>query len=75
MLVQNGRYIGPGHMDRLLETPIELIEKQLQANVVAPLILNKLLLPQMIERGGGAIINTASTAGLRPRPGLAWRLS
>jgi 3-oxoacyl-[acyl-carrier protein] reductase len=28
--------------------------------------------PAMRRRGGGAIINTASTAGLRPRPGLTW---
>ena len=26
----------------------------------------------MREQGGGCIINTASTAGLRPRPGLTW---
>jgi 3-oxoacyl-[acyl-carrier protein] reductase len=28
--------------------------------------------PHMRERGGGAIINIGSTAGLRPRPGLTW---
>ncbi|MCY4310489.1 MAG: SDR family oxidoreductase, partial [Rhodospirillaceae bacterium] len=28
--------------------------------------------PVMRAQGGGCIINTASTAGLRPRPGLAW---
>lgn len=28
--------------------------------------------PLMEERGGGVIINTASTAGVRPRPGLTW---
>jgi 3-oxoacyl-[acyl-carrier protein] reductase len=28
--------------------------------------------PVLRERGGGVIINTASTAALRPRPGLAW---
>ncbi|MGD9512246.1 MAG: glucose 1-dehydrogenase [Geminicoccaceae bacterium] len=28
--------------------------------------------PVMAEQGGGVIINTASTAGLRPRPGLCW---
>jgi 3-oxoacyl-[acyl-carrier protein] reductase len=26
----------------------------------------------MEERSGGVIINTASTAGVRPRPGLTW---
>lgn len=28
--------------------------------------------PAMRERGGGVFINTASTAGIRPRPGLVW---
>ncbi len=28
--------------------------------------------PEMEKRGGGSIINTASTAGVRPRPGLTW---
>lgn len=28
--------------------------------------------PVLRKRGGGVIINTASTAGVRPRPGLAW---
>ena len=28
--------------------------------------------PHLKERGGGSIINTASSAGLRPRPGLVW---
>ena len=28
--------------------------------------------PAMENRGGGVIINTASTAGVRPRPGLTW---
>lgn len=28
--------------------------------------------PAMEQRGGGVIINTASTAGVRPRPGLTW---
>ncbi len=30
------------------------------------------VVPTMDRQGGGVIINTASTAGLRPRPGLTW---
>ena len=42
VIVHNGRYIGPGHMDRFLDTPIELLEKQIWGNVLAPLTLNRL---------------------------------
>jgi NAD(P)-dependent dehydrogenase (short-subunit alcohol dehydrogenase family) len=64
VLVNNGRYIGPGHMDRFLDTPTELLDAHLQANVMAPLVLARLLLPQMIERGDGLLANVTS--------GVAW---
>ncbi|HTZ10226.1 MAG TPA: SDR family oxidoreductase, partial [Acidimicrobiales bacterium] len=70
VLVNNGRYVGPGHMDQLLDTPVELIERHLEANVVAPVILTKLVLPQMVDRGHGVIVNLASASGATdpPRP-------
>jgi len=70
VLVNNGRYVGPGHMDRLLDTPVELIERQLEANVLAPVILTKLVLPQMLGHGGGVVVNLASSSGATdpPRP-------
>ena len=63
LIVHNGRYIGPGHMDRFLDTPIELLERQLEANVIAPLVLNRLVLPRMIEQGGGIVVNITSASG------------
>ena len=51
-------------MDRLLDTPLELLDRHLDANVMAPLVLSRLLLPQMIERGAGLIANITS--------GVAW---
>ena len=60
VLVNNGRYIGPGHMDLMLETPIDLLEKQVQANVLAIVVLCKLVVPGMIARGGGTILNITS---------------
>src|SRR5512143_667381 len=53
VLVNNGRYIGPGHMDVFEDTPVELIEKMILCNVVAPLHLVKLCLPAMKQQGGG----------------------
>ena len=63
VIVHNARYIGPGHMDRFLDTPIELLEKHLEANVIAPLVLNQYLLPGMVKRGSGTIIDITSASG------------
>jgi NAD(P)-dependent dehydrogenase (short-subunit alcohol dehydrogenase family) len=63
VVVHNGRYIGPGHMDLFLDTPIELLEKQLFANAIAPLILNRLVLPGMVARGSGTVISISSASG------------
>jgi NAD(P)-dependent dehydrogenase (short-subunit alcohol dehydrogenase family) len=70
VLVQNGRYIGPGHMDRFLDTPLELLDRHLEANVLAPLLLAKLFLPGMLERGEGRVLDVTSAAayGDPPRP-------
>ncbi|HET6812250.1 MAG TPA: SDR family oxidoreductase [Acidimicrobiales bacterium] len=71
VLVNNGRYIGPGHMDLFLDTPIELHERHLEANVLAPIILTRLVLPQMLERGEGHVVNVTSSAGNTDPPGPA----
>ena len=68
VLVNNGRYIGPGHMDWFEDTPVELIEQMLLCNVVAPLHLIKLCLPIMQRQGGGIVINVTSSAGDRETP-------
>ena len=68
VLVNNGRYVGPGHMDRFEDTPLELIEQMLLCNVVAPLHLIKLCLPAMQRQGGGIVINITSSAGDRETP-------
>lgn len=62
LVVHNGRYIGPGHMDRFLDTPIALLEAQMRANVFAPLLINRLVLPGMIAAGGGTIVDITSAA-------------
>jgi NAD(P)-dependent dehydrogenase (short-subunit alcohol dehydrogenase family) len=62
VVIHNGRYIGPGHMDRFMDTPIELLEKQIEANCIAPLILDKFFIPSMIARGGGTIVNITSAS-------------
>jgi NAD(P)-dependent dehydrogenase (short-subunit alcohol dehydrogenase family) len=63
VLVNNGRYIGPGHMDTFVDTPLELLDLHFEANVMAPLALTKEFLPGMLERGSGIIVNISSGAG------------
>ncbi len=41
-------------------------------NVKALFWAAKHAIPVMRRQGGGVILNTASTAGIRPRPGLVW---
>ena len=60
VLVHVARYIGGGHMDKLMDTPIEQIEKHLAGNLIATLILDKLFIPGMVQRGNGTIINFTS---------------
>jgi NAD(P)-dependent dehydrogenase (short-subunit alcohol dehydrogenase family) len=62
VLVHNGRYVGPGHMDRFLDTPLPLIDAPWRANVLGPLALTKVVLPGMLARGGGTIVNVTSAA-------------
>jgi 3-oxoacyl-[acyl-carrier protein] reductase len=41
-------------------------------NVKAIYLATLAIVPEFEKRGGGVIINTASTGGVRPRPGLTW---
>ena len=41
-------------------------------NVKSIYLTTLAVVPELQKRGGGSIINVASTAGLRPRPGLTW---
>lgn len=63
VIVHNGRHIGPGLMDTILDTPIEQYRKFLEAHGVAPIRITQLLLPAMLARGGGTIVTVSSAAG------------
>ena len=64
---------GVTHVNRpMLEVGEEEFDRIFQVNVKAIYLAAMETVPLMREQGGGCIINTASTAGLRPRPGLTW---
>ena len=56
LLVHNARFIGPGHMDMSLDTPVGVLEKHVQGNALAPLVLNHYVLPAMLAKGGGTMV-------------------
>jgi NAD(P)-dependent dehydrogenase (short-subunit alcohol dehydrogenase family) len=79
VVVNNGRHIGPGLMDTMLDTPIEEYAKFLMAHGVAPIRIVQLVLPSMLARGGGTFVTISSGAGYNfypesPRPGLGYRI-
>jgi 3-oxoacyl-[acyl-carrier protein] reductase len=54
----------------MLEVTEAMVDKILAVNVKAIWLAARHAVPVFQRQGGGVIINTASTAGLRPRPGL-----
>jgi NAD(P)-dependent dehydrogenase (short-subunit alcohol dehydrogenase family) len=62
LLVHNARFIGPGHMDMMLDVPVETLEKHVNGNAFAPLVLNHYFLPQMLKQGGGTVVYITSTS-------------
>ncbi len=68
VLINNGRYIGPGHMDLILDTPIRILRDHLEANALAPIVLIKAIVPQMVKRKQGTVINITSTVAYEDPP-------
>ena len=62
---------GLGLAGPFAETALEKELEMIQVNVVALTHLTKLLLPGMVARGGGRILNVASTAAFQPGPLMA----
>ena len=56
----------------MLDVDEEEFDRIMAVNVKAIYLAALAVVPEMEKRGGGVIINTASTAGVRPRPGLTW---
>jgi NAD(P)-dependent dehydrogenase (short-subunit alcohol dehydrogenase family) len=71
VLFNNAIYQGPGTMDRILDLPIEMAERCLIGDYLHPLLLIQLLLPQMLGRGEGRIVNMLSEAAFTTPPAPA----
>ncbi len=75
LVVNNGRHIGPGLMDTILDTPVEEYEKFLLAHGVNAIRIVQLALPGMLGHGRGTFVTISSGAGTnwypKGKPGQA----
>ena len=62
---------GMGRRGKFWDIPLEDDISMLRLNIEAAVRLTKKILPLLLERGGGRILNTASVAGFEPGPLLA----
>lgn len=67
-LVNNAIVQLPGMMARVLETPLDALARVLQGNVVAQVQLVQRVLPGMLARRRGAIVNLVSASGAMDPP-------
>lgn len=63
LLINNASEIGPSPMPRLEDIHWEDLLRIYRVNVVAPVHLAQLVLPDMRKRGSGTIVNISSDAG------------
>lgn len=63
VVVNNGRHIGPGLMDTILDTPVEEYNRFMQAHGTSAIRIVQLALPKMLERGRGTFVTISSAAG------------
>ncbi|MEX0665918.1 MAG: SDR family oxidoreductase [Acidimicrobiia bacterium] len=69
--VNNAVHTGPGSMSRFEDTTIDMIETKLAANVVSQVVLVKAVLPHMLERGSGTLVNVTSAVAITDPPAPA----
>jgi NAD(P)-dependent dehydrogenase (short-subunit alcohol dehydrogenase family) len=58
-------------MDVFLDTPVEAYGRFVEAHAIAPIILTRMLLPAMLERGHGTVITITSNAAYDVPPAPA----
>ncbi len=70
IFVFNAGYTHPNQP--MLDVDEQSFDRVSDVNMKALYYAAKVVVPIMEKQGGGNILATASTAGLRPRPGLVW---
>jgi NAD(P)-dependent dehydrogenase (short-subunit alcohol dehydrogenase family) len=65
LLVNNA---GFGLMGPLAEIPLDAVRRQFETNVIGPLALVQKVVPYMLKKGGGRIVNVGSVSGILTTP-------
>jgi len=68
VLINNASELGPSPMPTLQDLPLDALRCILDVNVTAPLALIQRVLPGMLERKRGLIVNVTSDAGVQAYP-------
>ncbi len=71
LLLNNGVYTGPGSMDLFLDLDPTRTRDLFDANLFAQIQITQRVLPGMLERKCGSVINMISAAGLQDPPASA----
>ena len=71
VLVNNAVDTGPGSMTTVAETTMDDYQRKLEGNFLAQLVLIHAVLPHLLERGSGTIIDITSAAGITDPPAPA----
>lgn len=71
LLLNNGIYTGPSTLQHFLALEESEVRKMFEANVFAQIHITQRVLPAMLARGSGSIINLVSNAGLSDPPAPA----
>ncbi|HXQ60594.1 MAG TPA: SDR family oxidoreductase [Acidimicrobiales bacterium] len=69
ILVNNAIYQGTGPMEPVRRLSIDDAETTIRADYLHQLLIIQLLLPQMVDRGGGCIVNMSSGTAYLDPPG------
>ena len=69
VVVNVAHYRGPGYDGGLLTTPLDVFEKTVTGDILAPVLILQKVVPGMVERGSGTIVQMSSFVAAQNPPG------